>query len=120
MHHSLSSTCTRHYRLQSDTFSAPIFWHYLVRGLENNASHTKLLHPTTACMSTVSANMGGAWGMHGLVHKWGEIVVFIQHFFTLSHTKTSFVAYFQRLDKIKQFKWPLWVLFEVVLLGNKQ
>ena len=68
----------------------------------------------------VSFIIGGAWGMHWFVHKWGEAANFILHFSIPSHSKTSLVAYFRCLDKIKQFKWRLWVLFEVVSLGIKR
>ena len=68
----------------------------------------------------VSGYVRGGRGRHWFVHKWDEAANFILHFFTLSHTNTSFVAYFQCLDKIKQFKWPLWVSFEVVSLGIKR
>ena len=81
-------------------FSVLIFWHDLGRGVMNKAYDTKITQRTTTDVLMVCLDSGGTWGMHVLVHKWGEIVVFILHFFTLSHTKTSFVAYFQCLDKI--------------------
>ena len=119
-HNSLLSNYTHHHRVCGGTFWALIFWHYLGHGVINNASHTKITHTTINRTPTASVHIMGAWGMLWLGRKWGETANFIFHFFILFHTKTSFVAYFQCLDKSKQCKWLLWMLVEVVSLRNEQ
>ena len=86
----------------------------------NNAFDAKISRPTTIYTSMAGVDIGGAWGRHWFVRKWGETANFILHFFTLSLTRTSFLAYFQCLDKIKQCKWLLWMSIKVVLQGRKQ
>jgi len=100
VHNSLLSHWGHQYRVKLGDFSVLIFWHDLGRGVMNKAYDNEITHPITTDILMACLDSGGTWGMHVLVHKWGEIVVFILHFFTLSHTKTSFVAYFQCLDKI--------------------
>ena len=77
MHNSLLSHWGHQYRVKLGDFSVLIFWHDLGRGAMNKAYDNEITHPTTTDVLMVCLDSGGTWGMHGLVHKWGEIVVFI-------------------------------------------
>ena len=47
----------------------------------------------------VSFDIGGAWGMHWFVHKWGEAANFILHFSIPSHSKNVIGSLFSMLGQ---------------------
>ena len=46
----------------------------------NNAFDAKISRPTTIYTSMAGVDIGGAWGRHWFVRKWGETANFILHF----------------------------------------